>query len=659
MKVHGGLENLPKFENPVITFGSFDGIHNGHKVILERVVKTARDLGSESIVISFDPHPREVIYPKDHTLKLISTIEEKTEILEQIKVDHFVLIPFKIEFSQISPQEYIENVVIKVFNPRLIIIGYDHRFGLNRAGGYEMLKEYGETYGFEVEVIPEQKINDINISSTKIRNALSEGNIPLANRLLGYNFSFSGKVIQGKKIGRTIGFPTANLTLSHEKKLVPKNGIYAVNVILDGRDTYQGMLYIGNRSTVSAEDITGIEVNIFDFEEQIYGEELKIVFLKKIRDDEKFRNLKNLQLAITLDQQAVKSYFRLVSENEKKSIATVAILNYNGQEMMESYLPKVLYSSSYNVDFTIIDNDSSDDSQEYIREYHPEMNLIVLDKNYGFAEGYNKGIASIDSKYVILLNSDVSVTKNWLDPIIEKMEGDSELAACQPKILSLEEKSKFEYAGAAGGMMDKLGYVFCRGRLFDQIEEDEGQYDDEVEIFWASGAAMVIRTDIYKKFGGLDAKFFAHQEEIDLCWRLKNAGYKLMYVPQSIVYHLGGGTLDYSNPKKAFLNYRNNIRAIIKNEKNLATVLFQRIIFDLGSSFIFLLQGKMGLFLSIWKAYIFNLFSFLPILYQRKQIGKIVKRFKISQPNTIGRYGFYLPWHFFAKGRRKFTQINE
>lgn len=660
MKVHRGLQGIPNFERSVITFGSFDGIHSGHRVILEKVVTVAKKKNRSSLVISFDPHPREVIYPKDKSLKLISTIDEKIEILENIGIEHFVIIPFKIEFSQISPEEYIENVILKKFDPSYVIIGYDHRFGLNRAGNYELLKQYGKKNDFEVEVIPEQKVNDINISSTKIRNALNTGNIPFANRLLGYPFQLRGRVIKGEQIGRKMGYPTANILPDHPKKLIPHSGIYAVKASI-GSDILEGMLYIGDRSTVSDKNKQSVEVHLFDFSDDIYGKQVTIHFYKRVRGDEKFKNITELREAIGLDSNAVKSFFRSISEKEESNLATVAILNFNGAEMLESFLPMVLYSSMLPLDIAVIDNDSDDESIEYLEQWHPEIKVIRLPKNYGFAEGYNKGIDQINTKYTVLLNSDVLVKEKWLDTILELMESDDTIAACQPKIKSLEEKEMFEYAGAAGGMMDKVGYPFCRGRIFDTVEQDEGQYDDLREVFWTSGAAMVVRTDIYKKFNGLDGRFFAHQEEIDFCWRLKNAGYRLMYVPDSEVFHLGGGTLQYDSPRKTYLNYRNNLATIVKNESSgsLFFVLIQRAIMDLGSSFLFLIQGKLKLFSAIWKAYFSFIFLIPSLVSRRRTVQKLVQRFQIDRANKVGRYNVLLPAAYFLKGKKIFSEICE
>jgi len=661
LKVHRGLDNLPSFKNSVITFGSFDGIHKGHRVILEQVIAKAKEKDGESVIISFHPHPREVIYPKDNSLQLISSLDEKIDLLESLNADHFVIIPFKIEFSQISPQEYVENIVIKKFNPQLIIIGYDHRFGLNRGGGYELLAEYGTTNGFDVEVIEAQAVNNMNISSTKIRNALNEGNIPMANDLLGYTFSIRGTVIEGDKIGRTIGFPTANIKVDNPKKIIPQYGIYAVEIDVEDY-TYEGMLYIGKRETVGKDLERRVEVNIFDFNKEIYGEEVRIRFYKKTRDDASFKNLEELKLAIALDQKAVKSHFRLAKKlnSKKKTKATIAILNWNGVEMLEAYLPKVLYSSSDPFDICVIDNASSDDSVDYLKQWHPEVQTIVLKENHGFAEGYNKGIEDINTDYIVLLNSDVLVTNNWLDPIIELMDSDAAIAAVQPKILSLENKDEFVYAGAGGGLADRLGYPFCRGRIFDQAEKDKGQYDDIADVHWVSGAAMIVRPDLFKKFGGFDADFFAHHEEIDFCWRIKNAGYGLKYMGnQSVVYHLGGGTLDYNHPRKAYLNYRNNIRSIIKNEPLLFRTLITRILMDLGSSFLFLFQGKFGLFRGIWKAYFQNFIKLPYWLNKRRNVRLMIERFKIYEPNREGIYHINLPWQYFVKGKKTFKEISE
>jgi len=320
------------------------------------------------------------------------------------------------------------------------------------------------------------------------------------------------------------------------------------------------MLYIGNRPSLKSngKPEKRIEVNIFDFNDEIYNQNIRLELVSFIREDEKFDNMKKLSAKLGEDKKATEAIFDLESVNvAKKETAncTVAILNYNGLHYLESYLPTVLYSSRHHTNYTVIDNGSTDDSIDYLEEWHPEVEITKLTKNYGFADGYNKGLKSINTKYTVILNSDVVVAENWLDPILYMMDADKEIGIVQPKILSLEKKEEFEYAGAAGGWMDTLGYPFCRGRVFDTIEKDNRQYDSSEEIFWASGAAMVVRTKLFKALGGFDKDFFAHMEEIDFCWRAKRAGYKVMAYHESKVYHLGGGTLDYGNPRS-----RNSIR---------------------------------------------------------------------------------------------------
>lgn len=243
----------------------------------------------------------------------------------------------------------------------------------------------------------------------------------------------------------------------------------------------------------------------------------------------------------------------------------VVILNWNGRKFLKKFLPDVIKFSKKDAEVIVADNASTDDSVAVLKADFPEIRIIENKSNGGFAKGYNQALKLIDAEYYILLNSDIEVTENWINPVIELMESDKNIAACQPKIRSYHEKEKFEYAGAAGGFIDKFGYPFCRGRIFQSLEEDKGQYDDTVEIFWATGAALFIRAELYHKLGGMDDDFFAHMEEIDLCWRLKNEGYKIMYCPKSTVYHVGGGTLPTSSSWKTYLNFRNNFFLIYKN----------------------------------------------------------------------------------------------
>lgn len=245
----------------------------------------------------------------------------------------------------------------------------------------------------------------------------------------------------------------------------------------------------------------------------------------------------------------------------------VIILNWNGRKLLEQFLPIASrYSITEDADLIVADNGSTDDSVEWIKTHHPEVKVLSFGENYGFAEGYNRAIEQTQYKYTILLNSDVEVTEGWTLPLLDFMRRNSAVGALQPKIRSWKERSKFEYAGAAGGYLDKLGYPYCRGRLFDSIEEDRGQYDGKVvDVCWASGAALMVRTDIYLKVGGLDARFFAHMEEIDLCCRIHGAGYRVVTVPDAMVFHVGGASLAQGNPKKTYLNFRNNLLLLYKN----------------------------------------------------------------------------------------------
>ena len=272
---------------------------------------------------------------------------------------------------------------------------------------------------------------------------------------------------------------------------------------------------------------------------------------------------------------------------------SVIILNWNGATMLRQYLPSVL-AYTPDADIIVADNGSTDDSLEVLKNEFPSVKTIVLDRNYGFAEGYNRAIEQVDSDYVVLLNSDVEVTDNWLAPLLDYLQNHPETAAVQPKIRSWRKRDYFEHAGAAGGFVNWLGYPYCRGRVLFHVEQDKGQYDTTVEIDWTTGACMCVRTRVYKESGGLDAAFFAHMEEIDLCWRMRNKGWKLACVPQSVVYHLGGGSLAYDNPRKTYLNFRNNLLMIYKNHPYRRTVLTLRFFLDYIAALMFLLIGRHG-----------------------------------------------------------------
>ena len=282
-------------------------------------------------------------------------------------------------------------------------------------------------------------------------------------------------------------------------------------------------------------------------------------------------------------------------------------MNWNGKQLLEKYLPIVEACSQLpGVDVVVADNASTDDSVSYLHANHPNVSIIQLDMNYGFAEGYNQALLHVDADYYVLLNSDVEVTEGWLQPMLELMRQKQQIAACMPKIRSAVRRDCFEYAGAAGGFMDKYGYIFCRGRLFHTVEKDTGQYDSETEIFWATGACCMINAKLFHKIGGFDIQFFAHMEEIDLCWRLKNAGHTIWYTPQSVVYHVGGGTLPHSSPYKTFLNYRNNLLMMYKNltpGNSRKRILFIRMILDGISAVHSLLKGDISVLKAVWKAH--------------------------------------------------------
>lgn len=281
----------------------------------------------------------------------------------------------------------------------------------------------------------------------------------------------------------------------------------------------------------------------------------------------------------------------------------VVILNYNGAGMLRRFLPSVIkYSPEASI--YVADNGSSDESCDVVRNEFPAVKLMVLDHNYGFAEGYNRALAQVDEEYAVLLNSDVEVTRGWLSPMTQFLDSNPEVAACQPKLLSFKQKDFFEYAGAAGGFIDKWGYTFCRGRIFNTVERDSGQYDDTTDVFWATGAALMIRNEVYKNNGGLDGRFFAHMEEIDLCWRLRSRGYRIACVPQSHVYHVGGATLKKENPQKTYLNFRNNLLMIYKNAPDcqLKKIMLFRKVFDNVATLKFLASGNYAAFKAVRKA---------------------------------------------------------
>ncbi|NCC71603.1 glycosyltransferase family 2 protein, partial [bacterium] len=301
----------------------------------------------------------------------------------------------------------------------------------------------------------------------------------------------------------------------------------------------------------------------------------------------------------------------------------VVILNWNGKKFLEKFLPAVIKNSKDIAEVIVADNDSKDDSVEFLKKKFPEVRIIINKTNGGFSKGYNDALKQVDADIYILLNSDIEVTENWIRPIINLMQSDESIAACQPKIKSFYSKNEFEYAGAAGGFIDTLGYPFCRGRLFQSIEIDNGQYNDTCEIFWATGACMFVRAEVYHKFGGLDEDFFAHMEEIDFCWRVKNAGYKIMYCADSVIYHVGGGTLPKSSSRKTYLNFRNNLSLLFKNlpANKLHCVMLLRLILDFIAALKFLLNGDFKDAIAVTKAYI-HFYFILPTNYKKRHTNK-------------------------------------
>ncbi len=304
MKVYRSLEEFTRLEKAIVTTGTFDGVHYGHQKIISRLEELAKQYQGESVIITFFPHPRLVLFPEDNDLKLINTLDEKIELLEKSGIDHLIIIPFTKEFSRLSSLEFIQQILVDKIGTKKLVIGYDHHFGKNREGSFEHLKHYSTEYGFDVEEIPEQDINDVAVSSTKIRNAILEGNVNIANKYLGYNFNLRGIVKKGDQIGRTLGFPTANISLAETYKIIPADGIYAVNVYLDERKLH-GMLYIGDRPTVNGKSKV-IEVNIFDFSSDVYDQLIKVEFLQYIRGDKYFKSLDELKDALANDEIVVR-----------------------------------------------------------------------------------------------------------------------------------------------------------------------------------------------------------------------------------------------------------------------------------------------------------------------------------------------------------------
>jgi len=335
---------------------------------------------------------------------------------------------------------------------------------------------------------------------------------------------------------------------------------------------------------------------------------------------------------------------------------SIVILNWNGSHHLRKFLPSVVKYSNYDwAEIVVADNHSSDDSREVIVKEFPVVKYLQQDQNYGFAEGYNRVLKDNNAEYILLLNSDVEVTENWLEPMVRMMDSNPLIAACQPKIMQLDHPEMFEYAGASGGFIDKYGYPFCRGRMINFQEKDLGQYDTPISVFWASGAAMLVRGKLWHEFNGFDSDFWAHMEEIDLCWRMKNRGFKVIVCPQSKVFHLGGGSLSYGSPQKIYLNFRNNLFLLYKNlpKGKFYKILILRMILDGVAALQFLVTGQ------------FTAFVKVPAAHRDfyKSLGKLRKKRKALFSKVIATdhpeiYKGSLIFDFFIAKKRKFSSLN-
>ncbi len=339
-----------------------------------------------------------------------------------------------------------------------------------------------------------------------------------------------------------------------------------------------------------------------------------------------------------------------------KDIAIV-ILNWNGEQMMRRFLPSVLRHSA-EARVIVADNGSDDGSLQMLRSEFPTVEIIELHQNYGFAEGYNRALQQVEARYYLLLNSDVEVTPNWLQPLLSYMEAHHDVAACQPKLLAEYDRTLLEYAGAAGGYIDYLGYPYCRGRIFNTVERDSGQYDTVADVFWATGAALMVRADTYWAVGALDARFFAHQEEIDLCWRMRARGHRIVCVPASVVYHVGGGTLPKENPRKTFLNFRNNLYLLYKNlpDGQLRPVLRRRRWLDALAALMFLLKGQWRSFRAVLRAR--STFRSQHHIFDADRAANLAAAQASSSRGTIKEiYPRSLLVEYYLRRHRRFSQL--
>lgn len=331
----------------------------------------------------------------------------------------------------------------------------------------------------------------------------------------------------------------------------------------------------------------------------------------------------------------------------------IVILNWNGKKFLEQFLPAVI-KHSLGANVIVADNDSTDDSVSYLKDKFPDIRIIQNDSNGGFAKGYNDALEHVDAEFYLLLNSDIEVTENWLAPLLDIMK-DKSVAACQPKVKSFATRDEFEHAGASGGFLDINYFPFCRGRMFNTVETDNGQYDHATEIFWATGACLLIRSKLFHAAGGFDEDFFAHMEEIDLCWRLKRANHKIFAVPQSVVYHIGGGTLPYSSPRKTYLNFRNSLFMITKNHQGILLFrLMWRGVIDGIAAMSFLFKGEFSQFGAVFKSHMAYYGKIGKFLRKRKELKKWQTEF-----NDAGHFKGNILWNYYAKGASVFSKLNK
>lgn len=340
----------------------------------------------------------------------------------------------------------------------------------------------------------------------------------------------------------------------------------------------------------------------------------------------------------------------------KAAKIAIVILNWNGVKLFPDFLPSILeHSKGDNIEIIVADNGSTDNSLDYLKVNFPSITLMDLENNYGFAKGYNVALEQIEADYFVLVNSDVKVTKGWLEPCINQFERNDKIVVVQPKVLSFNKPDYFEYAGAAGGFIDKYGYPFCRGRILNKVEKDESQYDKSTEIFWATGACMFVRTEAFKSVGGLDSDFWAHMEEIDLCWRLKNQGYKIVYEPKSTIYHLGGGSLSYGDPRKVYLNFRNNLFMLFKNlpKSSFKRIFLSRMLLDGVAAAKFLVGFEFKAFWAVTRAHSSFYKNYSSLKKKRRELEK---QAIVNNHDQI--FSKSIMWKFFIQKKHKFNDLN-